>query len=420
MIKQHYYKKFISLVILALVSQSCATMSEGEKTRLELAKFAKENQNCCIEKVYVGVEAIVNRKNEIEIASVVNDSPADKAGIHQGDVIVKIDGEEIKSKYQAFIIYDSKYPGDMTTLTIKRKGEIITTQFQLISHQYLNVHYTLLELVYKDMPVRLAVIPGKFNFKYSAFKDFFERMEPHIVGGLESSFIGQFRNQNNFSIIDRQKTDSVLNELKFQESGLVDNRFRSQLGTMLGATHLMVKDVSMYIFADGKPQFSYTMRLIEIESGKNLATSTYSIKSKESIDLVQIDLIDYINNKLKEIVPLEKEVNTLYENIRKELAKEKYINILANELIPMYGKYLEKLQTIHPNTEEVRTVHNLYIEGATLTYKALRDMETSRRQRDAHKFDEANEKITEANAKFKQFRNAIKELRGKHKVIKKN
>ena len=305
----------------------------------------------------------------------------------------------------------------MTTLTIKRKGEIITTQFQLISHQYLNVHYTLLELVYKDMPVRLAVIPGKFNFTYSAFKDLFERMEPHIVGGLESSFIGQFRNQNNFSIIDRQKTDSVLNELKFQESGLVDNRFRSQLGAMLGATHLMVKDVSMYIFADGKPQFSYTMRLIEIESGKNLATSTFSIKSKESVDLVQIDLLDYLNNKLRKIVYLENESVELFNNIRNQLSKKESIDILTSKVLPKYGEFLEELKAIRPNTGEVSKIHKVRIEGSTLLYEAAKDLEESIRQNNSRQFNEANKKIQEANAKITQFKADIKILSDKHKVV---
>jgi hypothetical protein len=65
---------------------------------------------------------------------------------------------------------------------------------------------------------------------------------------------------------------------------------------MLGATHLVIIDFSSQIPADNKPEVLITMRLIEIESDKNIVTSPLKIKSQQSVDVVQRDLIDYINN----------------------------------------------------------------------------------------------------------------------------
>jgi hypothetical protein len=398
-----------------MVSQSCVTMSEGEKSHLEIANFAKENSGCCIEKGYAGVNVILNRKNEIEITDVDADSPAGKAGVLPGDIILKIDDEDIQDKYKAFVIYDSKYPGDKTSLIIKRKGEIITKQFQLISHHFLNVYYTLIELVYKNTSVRLAVIPGKLNFEYPGLKEFYEKLESHYIGRLESGFIRLYRNQNNFALIDRQKTDSILNELKFQESGLVDNKSRTKLGTMLGATHLMIKDISSYIPNDNKPEFLYTLRLIEVESGKNLATSTFRIKNEETVDIVKIDFIDYCR-KIFQTVSLEKEVIDAYSRLKATNNDTLFYQGLANVVIPKYEVLLQKIVNISPVTWEVKNLHQLYIEGTNLKLQAIQLYKSAINQKDEILMSRGNEKMNMGKQKLIVWNVRITDLLNKYNI----
>jgi hypothetical protein len=411
---------FIAAILITLISQSCVTMSKGEKERVDLANFAKENKGCCVEKVYLGANIILNRNNEIEIASVVGDSPLNKAGFLRGDIIFKIDGDEIKTKYQAFKIYDSKYPGDEMELTVKRKNEIITKSIKLTSFYMFNIMYLLTELIYKDVPIRLAIIPGKINLISPDETKAFDKYAAYFVGMFESGFITGFRGHNNFAIIDRQKTDSILNELKFQESGLVDNTTRVKLGKMLGATHLMTIDLLSYISEANTIDTLTTLRIIEIETGKNLSTSSFKVKSQEPVDLVQIDLIDYWNSKLMKIFDLEKVAMTSYNDIRQDLFKEESINILTNKVIPIYGKFLEGLKNNPPNTKEVNKVHKLYIESATLMYEALGDIETSAKQKNSMQLKQASGKIEEANEKMKQYIDALQKLREKHKTTIKN
>lgn len=413
------YLLFISLIIVALMSQSCATMSEGEKLRLEQANLAKENTLCCIEKMYVGSNIIQNRDNELEIVNVIDGSPFGNAGILPGDIIVKLDDEVVKSKYQAWKIYDSKYPGDKALLTVKRKNKIITKTIEYKSFHVFNTTYTLVELVYKDVPIRLAVIPGKVSFDLPEDKKEYERYEAYIIGSLESTFIKNFRGHSNFLIIDRQKTESVLNELKFQESGLVDNKSRGKLGSMLGATHLMVMDFSSSMSVTNKTTL-LTLRLIEVESGKNMATSPFKFSSKVTVDIVQRDLLDYLNNKMRRIVYLEKESINLYNSIRHQLYKEESIDTLTNKVIPLYGKFLKELKAIRPNTEELFSIHNIYIEGSTLQYEGLIDLEASIRKNNSRQANEANIKIKEANIKINQYNSGIKRLSDKHKVVLKH
>jgi hypothetical protein len=277
----------------------------------------------------------------------------------------------------------------------------------------------LAELVYRDVPVRLAMIPGKVNFDSPKDRQEFDKFETYLVALLESGFITSHGSHSNFAIIDRQKTDSVLNELKFQESGLVDNKDRVKLGNMLGATHLVIMDFSSQIPADNKPEVLITMRLIEIESDKNIATSPLKIKSQQSVDVVQRDLIDYINNKLKRITHLEKDSMAKYNNIRNNLSKQESLDILTNNVIPLYGNFLSELQMINPNTDEVNTIHKLYISGASLQYEGFRALETSIIQKNARQFREANIKLKEGKEKINQFNEAISQLRIKHKVVSK-
>jgi serine protease Do len=56
------------------------------------------------------------------VASVGEDSAADKAGLKEGDIILKVDGREVKSSPELQEIIALKRPGDQVTLTVNREG----------------------------------------------------------------------------------------------------------------------------------------------------------------------------------------------------------------------------------------------------------------------------------------------------------
>ncbi|HPD32766.1 MAG TPA: PDZ domain-containing protein, partial [Candidatus Kapabacteria bacterium] len=59
------------------------------------------------------------------VQDVIKDSPADKAGIEQGDVIIEIDGEEINSTNELQSIIIKHRVGDKINLKIWRNGKEI-------------------------------------------------------------------------------------------------------------------------------------------------------------------------------------------------------------------------------------------------------------------------------------------------------
>ncbi len=95
---------------------------------------------------------------------------------------------------------------------------------KLSTYNYPNDFYALLEMVYKDSNVRLAVLPGESQNMYKVDPELLEKWKKsvgtEIVGYAESTYINFFRTQKNFIVIDRHQTDKILNEIQFQNSGL--------------------------------------------------------------------------------------------------------------------------------------------------------------------------------------------------------
>ncbi len=94
------------------------------------------------QKAYLGVQySMVSRNlaviNDIPegayIQNVVTDSPADKAGVHDGDIITKIDGQNIRDTNGGLsAVINKKKPGDSVELTIYRDtNETITIKVTL-------------------------------------------------------------------------------------------------------------------------------------------------------------------------------------------------------------------------------------------------------------------------------------------------
>jgi len=276
-------KRYITLIFLIMVTfcffinTTIADQKNYKEILKENKKLAEENPDCFIEKAYGGVNVVWNRQNQYEVVFVYKDSPADRAGIRLGDIILSLDGIPIKNRYQAFKIYDGKYPSDVLTVKLKRRGKVFVKKVKLESHHFLYLYYVLMELINKEIPIRLAF------FVQDVKSDQLNKQEmgkwknlitSQLVGSLESIFIKNFRGQNNFIIVDRTQIESVMNEFVFQKSGLVPSELQSKLG-MLGATHLFI--VNLSVMKSTNTQYS-TMRLIEVESGKIIASA--SLKTK--------------------------------------------------------------------------------------------------------------------------------------------
>ena len=78
----------------------------------------------------IGV-TITESKNGLTVYSVSEGSGAEKAGIKQGDLIVKADGKVVTTGEALNEVRDAKKPGDYITLTVIRNGELTDIPVQL-------------------------------------------------------------------------------------------------------------------------------------------------------------------------------------------------------------------------------------------------------------------------------------------------
>jgi RIP metalloprotease RseP len=83
----------------------------------------------------------------VEVSTVQTDSPAEEAGIQEGDHIVSIDGEEATTAEEFVTAMEDTSPGDQIAVGIERDGESTTLEATLAEHPrgesgFLGVGYT--------------------------------------------------------------------------------------------------------------------------------------------------------------------------------------------------------------------------------------------------------------------------------------
>lgn len=97
--------------------------------------------------VGVGIEVTI-QDEEILIISPIDDSPAMKAGIHSGDIIVKIDNTEVKGRNLTQVVNLIKgRPKTKVTLQVKRDGfeQLLDFELERTAIKIKNVDYALIE-----------------------------------------------------------------------------------------------------------------------------------------------------------------------------------------------------------------------------------------------------------------------------------
>ncbi len=88
-----------------------------EKTKKDDKEKAEEEHG------FMGVQLGGEEEGPVTIAGVTDDSPAAKAGIKEGDQIVKVGDKDVKSVQDVMTRMQTTKPGDKLTITVKRDGK---------------------------------------------------------------------------------------------------------------------------------------------------------------------------------------------------------------------------------------------------------------------------------------------------------
>lgn len=109
--------------------------------------------------------------------------------------------------------------------------------------------------------------------------------------------------------------------------------------------------------------------------------------------------------EIRKISSLEKSAIGSFNNvIGKNYVNDETLRVALNDkVIPSYLIYLSKLESISPQTEELRSLHNIMIEGVRLQNKGFEDMLSALRSANRTELKEANLKIQKGKEKIKEY-----------------
>lgn len=91
-------------------------------------------------------------------------------------------------------------------------------------------------------------------------------------------------------------------------------------------------------------------------------------------------------------------------------------SIMDKRVIPEYKKFLDKLSSIHPKTNEVSQLHEIYLDAANLQYSAFIKISKSIETNNKNLVKSANNDLEKARVKISEFKLKLSELADKHKV----
>lgn len=133
---------------------------------------------------------------------------------------------------------------------------------------------------------------------------------------------------------------------------------------------------------------------------------------------VQEELLSYLNEELPKITKLEADAITAYESVTgaNYSTDQELYNVLLDSVVPTYQEFVDKLEGITLDTEEVRGVHEEYIEGANLQYNAFIKVITALEQQDRAMIEEANVMLDEARKILRDFKYNVEKLASEHNI----
>ncbi len=269
------FKRFpiILFLLLAFGCRSMPPYAQGQDKNLVASP------HCAKRISIIGVRLTDNPQGQCEILSVLPNLPAAHEDIKPGDVILTVDGVEVKTRYEVVKRIERKSPDDHVLLTLQRKGELLHRQVQPRSINIFDDAAALSEIVFQDQPVRLAIVIGQIenreskSLKPAALDQWKTAIKSEILAEAESLFRQANSGDKYFSVVDTRKTEMIIKEVGAPPAGFVSDEFRSKL-KKLGATHLLIIDFSR---SPASKPFKIsdvtTRRLIEVDSGKTLDTA---------------------------------------------------------------------------------------------------------------------------------------------------
>ncbi|MDR7238451.1 hypothetical protein [Neobacillus drentensis] len=139
-------------------------------------------------------------------------------------------------------------------------------------------------------------------------------------------------------------------------------------------------------------------------------------------DLVQDDLLNYVNKEMKEVGKLESTAVSAYEGVSGTNYQDDQTmyDVLMKDVIPNYSEFVKELESVKIETDEVREIHEIYIEGANIQFNAFAKIKQALENQDADLIQEANDMLADARSHIREYQTKLNKLAKEHDVEIKN
>jgi hypothetical protein len=135
-------------------------------------------------------------------------------------------------------------------------------------------------------------------------------------------------------------------------------------------------------------------------------------------DPIQDDLMNYVNEGLPQIAELENTVTEAYQSVTGDNYSddETMYNVIQNEVIPASLLLIDAIESISPETVEVRNLNETYISAVNIQNQAFTTILAGLENEDYDKITEANDKLDTSRKLMRDFSTDLEALAAEHNV----
>jgi PDZ domain len=265
------YKTIAMLIMIGLIGGGLLCPAAPGEKKQSTDNFLD------VQRVGAGLQLTDGR---IIVRSLVPNFPAEKSGVMTGDVVLTVDSKSFTSVAMLIDYIGLSKKGTRIALKVQRNDKTLSFDIEPVTVRLRPSLVKLNSMLLDSQKIVLAVVISDIKNTFEMKKDLYESWAAAVRNeeqtNMENFYLKQLGNNPNFSIVDRSRTQVLLDEFRLTQTGLVSDTLRLKIGEMTGATHLLDVNFSRFKNAKGYDDL-HNARLIDIRSGTVLAVDQMRI-----------------------------------------------------------------------------------------------------------------------------------------------